>query len=123
MEMSRTALEGLGARRGGWRRKRWSSWWRSEAMKETRRDLASENLPWPKREGRRERREWGEEVREGEWDWRNLKKERRVEGREDRVLEESRERKRGWVRFGRCGIRVSSGVFGVVRILVMVSRT
>ncbi|KAL4598248.1 hypothetical protein ACB092_11G047600 [Castanea dentata] len=40
-EVSRRALEGLGARRAGWRRRRWSSWWRSEAMKETRRDLAS----------------------------------------------------------------------------------
>ena len=92
-------------------------------MKDTRRDLASENFLWAKREGRRERREWGEEVREGELDWTNLNKERRVEGREDRVLEESRERKRGWVRFGRCGVRVSSCVFGVVRILVMASRT
>ena len=36
------------------------------AMKETRRDLASENLQWAKREGRKERREWGEEVREFE---------------------------------------------------------
>lgn len=77
-----------------------------------------------KREGRRARRVCGHWVREGVWDWAHRKKKRRVVGWEARVLEEMMERRRGWVRCGMWGFRVSGfRVFVEVKRLVRVLRS
>lgn len=66
MAVSSRALDGRGTTQLGCRMRSWSFCWRSEAMKETRRDLASENLLWEKRGGRIQRRTCGEAERDGE---------------------------------------------------------
>lgn len=69
-------------------------------MNWTSRVLASANLLWEKREGRRLRRGRGVWVKDGMWAWVQWKKETRVVGWEARVLELRRERRRGSVRWG-----------------------
>lgn len=117
MAVSKRVLEGLVRRRI----ERWRSWRRSVAMKPRRSDLASENLRWEKREGRRESRE-GRELcgNVGRLVWAHLKKEMRIFGREIRVLEERIERTSGGVRWGMYVFSAWSGMLLEARIVVMV---
>lgn len=117
MAVSKRALEGSVRRRI----ERWRSWRRSEAMKPRRSDLASENLRWEKREGRRERRE-GRELcgKVGRCVWAHLKKKMRMFGLEIRFLEERIELISGGVRWGMYVLSAWSGILLDVRIVVMV---
>lgn len=86
---------------------RWRWWPRSEEMKLRRRDLASGNLLWEKREERRARREgisvWVRVWVGLRWERAQVKNERRVRGREARVSEARMEWRRGGVRWGMTG--------------------